>query len=82
MCRLAEAIRQTLEKAIRAGGTTLRDFQNVDGLPAIFSRLSTFMGARTNRAGLQHADPPPSSSASARVLLPAVPALGLKVTQK
>jgi len=36
--RLATAIRQTLEKAIRAGGTTLRDFQNVDGLPGYFQQ--------------------------------------------
>jgi formamidopyrimidine-DNA glycosylase len=35
---LAEAIRHTLEKAIRAGGTTLRDFQNADGLPGYFQQ--------------------------------------------
>lgn len=35
---LATAIRQTLQRAIRAGGTTLRDFQNADGLPGYFQQ--------------------------------------------
>jgi formamidopyrimidine-DNA glycosylase len=35
---LAEAIRETLTQAIRAGGTTLRDFQNADGLPGYFQQ--------------------------------------------
>jgi formamidopyrimidine-DNA glycosylase len=34
--RLVAAIRRTLEHAITAGGTTLRDFQNADGLPGYF----------------------------------------------
>jgi formamidopyrimidine-DNA glycosylase len=42
--RLAETIRQTLEKAIRAGGTTLRDFQNVDGLPGYFQQTLNVYG--------------------------------------
>jgi len=33
---LAEAIRQVLEKAIKAGGTTLRDFYGGDGKPGYF----------------------------------------------
>jgi formamidopyrimidine-DNA glycosylase len=45
MC-LAEAIRQTLEKAIRAGGTTLRDFQNVDGLPGYFQQTLNVYGRK------------------------------------
>ena len=43
---LAKAIRQTLEKAIRAGGTTLRDFQNVDGLPGYFQQTLKVYGRR------------------------------------
>ncbi len=34
--RLAEAIRETLTRAIRAGGTTLRDFRASDGKPGYF----------------------------------------------
>jgi formamidopyrimidine-DNA glycosylase len=33
---IVAAVRRTLTRAIRAGGTTLRDFQNVDGLPGYF----------------------------------------------
>ena len=44
--RLAEAIRQTLEKAIRAGGTTLRDFQNADGLPGYFQQALNVYGRK------------------------------------
>ncbi|NIP73143.1 MAG: bifunctional DNA-formamidopyrimidine glycosylase/DNA-(apurinic or apyrimidinic site) lyase [Gammaproteobacteria bacterium] len=41
--RLAEAIRQVLEEAIRAGGTTLRDFVASDGRPGYFAqRLSVY----------------------------------------
>jgi formamidopyrimidine-DNA glycosylase len=42
--RLAEAIRETLTKAIRAGGTTLRDFQNADGLPGYFQQALKVYG--------------------------------------
>ncbi len=36
-CRLlARAIRETLERALRAGGTTLRDFRSSDGRPGYF----------------------------------------------
>lgn len=36
-CRLlARAIRETLERALRAGGTTLRDFRDSDGRPGYF----------------------------------------------
>ena len=44
--RLALAIRETLEKAIRAGGTTLRDFQNADGLPGYFQQTLNVYGRR------------------------------------
>lgn len=43
---LAAAIQQTLQRAIQAGGTTLRDFQNADGLPGYF-RQSLFVYGRT-----------------------------------
>ncbi len=41
---LADAIRDTLERAIRAGGTTLRDFQNADGLPGYFQQTLNVYG--------------------------------------
>ena len=44
--RLALAIRKTLEKAIRAGGTTLRDFQNADGLPGYFQQTLQVYGRK------------------------------------
>jgi formamidopyrimidine-DNA glycosylase len=42
--RLVEAIRATLEQAIRAGGTTLRDFRNADGLPGYFQQTLNVYG--------------------------------------
>jgi len=36
--RLTTAIRDTLEQAIQAGGTTLRDFHQADGQPGYFTR--------------------------------------------
>jgi formamidopyrimidine-DNA glycosylase len=42
--QLAAAIRDTLERAIRAGGTTLRDFQNADGLPGYFQQTLNVYG--------------------------------------
>ena len=36
--RLAEAVRQVLQEAIAAGGTTLRDFTNQDGRPGYFAQ--------------------------------------------
>ncbi len=42
--RLAEALRDTLEQAIRAGGTTLRDFQNADGRPGYFQQTLRVYG--------------------------------------
>ena len=36
--RLAECIRRVLEEAIRAGGTTLRDYAGVDGRPGHFGQ--------------------------------------------
>jgi formamidopyrimidine-DNA glycosylase len=41
---LATAIRDTLERAIHAGGTTLRDFQNADGLPGYFQQTLNVYG--------------------------------------
>jgi len=42
--RLAATIRATLERAIQAGGTTLRDFQNADGLPGYFQQTLSVYG--------------------------------------
>lgn len=42
--RLATAIRDTLEQAIEAGGTTLRDFHQADGRPGYFTRLLQVYG--------------------------------------
>jgi len=36
MLRLATSIRSVLQQAIKAGGTTLRDFYNGDGEPGYF----------------------------------------------
>jgi len=47
--RLARTIRSTLKRAIRAGGTTLRDFQNADGLPGYFQQTLHVYG-RTGEA--------------------------------
>ncbi len=44
--RLVEAIRSTLEDAIRAGGTTLRDFVGSDGQPGYFSQQLFVYGRR------------------------------------
>lgn len=35
--RLGDSIKQTLERAIKAGGTTFRDFKNSDGNPGYFA---------------------------------------------
>ena len=43
--RLVDGIRSVLKAAIAAGGTTLKDFQNVEGNPATFARNWPFMGA-------------------------------------
>ncbi len=37
LCRLCEAIKKTLRRAIKAGGTTLRDFRNVRGESGYFA---------------------------------------------
>jgi len=42
--RLAGAIRETLEKALAAGGSTLRDFVGSDGRPGYFQRESAVYG--------------------------------------
>jgi formamidopyrimidine-DNA glycosylase len=42
--RLAYAIRATLEKALAAGGTTLRDFASADGRPGYFQHESAVYG--------------------------------------
>ena len=41
---LADAIRTVLQKAIRAGGTTLRDFYGGDGEPGYFQQELTVYG--------------------------------------
>lgn len=42
--RLLRAIREVLEEAIRAGGTTLRDFSSGDGRPGYFARQLAVYG--------------------------------------
>ena len=42
--RLVRAVRATLRKAIDAGGTTLRDFQNADGRPGYFQQSLAVYG--------------------------------------
>jgi formamidopyrimidine-DNA glycosylase len=42
--RLVKNLRVTLNKAIRAGGTTLRDFMNADGLPGYFQQILNVYG--------------------------------------
>ncbi|MHB8455567.1 MAG: bifunctional DNA-formamidopyrimidine glycosylase/DNA-(apurinic or apyrimidinic site) lyase [Acidiferrobacterales bacterium] len=42
--RLVQTVRATLTSAIRAGGTTLRDFQNADGLPGYFQQSLAVYG--------------------------------------
>jgi formamidopyrimidine-DNA glycosylase len=42
--RLAESIRETLQAAIRLGGTTLRDFVGGDGQPGYFSQTLNVYG--------------------------------------
>ena len=42
--RLVKSIRRILERAIRAGGTTLRDFSNADGLPGYFQQTLQVYG--------------------------------------
>jgi formamidopyrimidine-DNA glycosylase len=43
---LTKAVRTTLEKAIRAGGTTLRDFSGSDGNPGYFQQRLAVYGRR------------------------------------
>jgi len=38
VCLLVSSVKQVLEKAIKAGGTTLRDFVGVDGKPGYFKQ--------------------------------------------
>jgi formamidopyrimidine-DNA glycosylase len=42
--KLTAAVKRTLEEAIRAGGTTLRDFQDSDGRPGYFSQALQVYG--------------------------------------
>jgi len=51
---IVAAVRRTLLRAIRAGGTTIRDFQNADGLPGYFQqtlRVYDRKGDRCRRCG-------------------------------
>jgi len=41
---LARCVRETLEQAICAGGTTLRDFSNSEGMPGYFAQQLTVYG--------------------------------------
>lgn len=54
--RLADAIRSVLSRAIRAGGTTLRDFHGGDGEPGYFRQKLTVYerdGRECRRCGLE-----------------------------
>ena len=51
---LALAIRTTLEKAIHAGGTTLRDFRNGDGHPGYFQQSLFVYGRGGEPCGVCH----------------------------
>ena len=51
---LALAIRTTLEKAIHAGGTTLRDFRNGDGRPGYFQQSLYVYGRSGEPCGVCH----------------------------
>jgi len=42
--RLAASVRSTLERALAAGGTTLRDFASADGHPGLFQRECAVYG--------------------------------------
>jgi len=44
--QLAKEIRATLQRAIKSGGTTLRDFQNADGLPGYFRQKLNVYGRK------------------------------------
>lgn len=59
--RLVDAVRATLEQAVRAGGTTLRDFRGSDGKPGYFQQALRVYG----RAGA----PCPACGAPVRSLV-------------
>jgi formamidopyrimidine-DNA glycosylase len=78
--RLVEAVRVTLRAAIRAGGSTLRDFVHATAAPAIFSssiwctgareRSARPAGRRSNRCGSGSARRSTVRAASAETLNP------------
>jgi len=49
--RLVSTIRETLTRAIQAGGTTLRDFHNADGLPGYFQQKLSVYGRGNEPCG-------------------------------
>ncbi|HBE92893.1 MAG TPA: DNA-formamidopyrimidine glycosylase, partial [Gammaproteobacteria bacterium] len=53
---LVDEIRQVLSDAIKAGGTTLRDFSGTDGQPGYFSQ-SLFVYGRESEPCLQCGSP-------------------------
>jgi formamidopyrimidine-DNA glycosylase len=72
---LVTAIRATLDQAIAAGGTTLRDFQNADGRPGYFQQTLNVYGrageprrrCRTRIRGLNSASARPSTAPGAKL---------------
>ena len=54
--KLVEAIKLTLQKAIAAGGTTLRDFRDSEGKPGYFAQ-ELWVYARQNQACKQCGHP-------------------------
>ena len=75
--RLAAAVRTVLAAAIRAGGTTLRDYVSADGRPGLLPAEA--LCVRTRRPplpALPHADQTHYPGPTLDVLLSAMPALG------
>lgn len=52
--RLARSIKETLRRALRAGGTTLRDFQRADGRPGFFQQRLRVYGRAGQPCGRCH----------------------------
>ena len=46
VARLVDAIKQVLNKAIQAGGTTLNDFKNIEGKPGYFQQELLIYGKK------------------------------------
>jgi formamidopyrimidine-DNA glycosylase len=64
--RLAVAVRETLQRALDAGGTTLRDYARADGTPGDFQNATAVYGREGCRAGAAARRSARSARASAR----------------